>query len=254
MPQATLRLVLKQDNPPIADLNWATEALTGIVVAPVWALMTAFDPRLGSVGRSRTARWLHNQDLQGPIERLRSVWLGESSPLYPLPAIEDRPRFSPTDPYDASLRYCLNSWLVRTIRQRDPQLYSQFFGFARVGRIERSSPLAVELIVGFGIPVVYTGVLGFLAYSLMSAGERLHRHKAETRIRQAEAALKEEDLKQSRLRTAIVRRATEAVEEMELREIPTELIREVAKTGTTAVGDLGSSSLIGNITLGISGP
>lgn len=82
------------------------------------------------------------------------------------------------------------------------------------------------------------------------------RSEAEIGIRETELALKQEELKQSKLRTQVQEHIAEAVTRgqflAEPREIPESVLAETARIATTTISDLGKIPLIGSITLGFS--
>lgn len=156
------------------------------------------------------------------------------------------------DPMDIGVLVGVNSWIRREILVNDRQAYAKIFGFAQIERIQHSSPLVVEVAVALSA----AAVPGVVLYGLMRAVAGLRRQAAEAEIRELEVLEKKEILKQRRIQTAILHELHDALHETRQRDpdfhVPESVLAAAAQISSPAVSDLGSSSLIGNVTFGMS--
>jgi H+/gluconate symporter-like permease len=95
-----------------------------------------------------------------------------------------------------------------------------------------------------------------LLYGCMWAVYYARRAEAEIRIRETEADLKQEELRQSRLRSQVQEYMANAIKSAgfssEPLRIPEAALAEAARIITPTVSDLGKSPLIGSVTIGLS--
>lgn len=240
---ATLQVSVSSTEVLAPDLGLLVGALNGLVAASIWG---ALADRQSDDHRLYRAREILHNTRRTPKGRARfypDFWTADD-----LPFLEDYDEFDPVDPLDSSVRDGLNSWLSRSLYLQDPRLYNDLFSFAKVQRLEHHSPLLVELAVLIAAPVVPA----LLAYGLMRTVAGIRRALAEARIREAEAAIREEELNHRRIQSRILDDVATAVHEMDAKEIPKSVVAAAAKVGTTSIADLGSSPLIGSVTLGVS--
>ncbi len=252
---AHLSIRLRSTEHSIADVAFITEAIDNMVIASVWSAMLEAEPKDEAVARAKAIivesidrpkaagrfypRFFEGRLFRVPLSRRESIDL-------------DLLDFDPYDPLDAGVQIGMSSWLRRTIYSRDFELYRQLFSFGRVRRLEHHSPLLIELAVVLGVGVTIPGVL---VYGLMTAVHRARRSAAEAEIREIEADLKKEELKQQRQKTRMVEDIADGVHELSARrqlEIPKEVLVLTAQLGAPSVADLGSSPLIGELSIGLS--
>jgi hypothetical protein len=144
----------------------------------------------------------------------------------------------------------LNSWLRRIVYRTDPDLYRRVFSFSQVTRAEHHSPFLIEIGVALGVGV---GAPAVLLFGCLAAVHFIRRREAEARIREAEARIKEEEAEQQHLRTQMMAQMAEAVRATDFKgRISDAVMQEVVKINSTPVADLGKSSLIGEVTIGLS--
>jgi H+/gluconate symporter-like permease len=132
-------------------------------------------------------------------------------------------------------------------------LYSRLFSFAQVRRLEHHSPLLLETVAVIGVAVALPAIL---LYGCMWAVYYARRADAEIRIRETEAELKQEELKQSRLRSQVQEDMANAIRiagfSPEPLRISEAALAETARVITPTVSELGKSPLIGSVTIGLS--
>lgn len=92
----------------------------------------------------------------------------------------DRGR-DPDDPLDLGLQVGLNAWLRQTVRDADPALYSELFGFADVRRINHDSPLALTLVI------VTVSAAGVAVAKLLQHVYKVRQERAKARMAEADA-------------------------------------------------------------------
>lgn len=240
---ATLQVVLRSTEVAAADLRFLVDALDDLVAASIWGALAD--------RQSDDSRLHHAREILSHIRRTPKA----GARFYPdfrntndLPFLEDDDHFDPLDPLDSSVRGALNSWLSRSLYSADPQLYANLFSFAKIQRLEHHSPILVELAVLIAAPFVPA----LLVYGLMRTVTGIRRALAEARIREAETSIREEELTHRRIQSRILEDVAAAVREMDAKEIPKSVVAAAAKVGTTSIAELGSSPLIGSVTLGVS--
>src|SRR5262249_18495283 len=141
----------------------------------------------------------------------------DQPPATRLSLLELQGPFDPREPGDAAVRDGTNAFVERSLRRSSPTLYQNLLGFAELRRAEHHSPLFLELGVAMVGPLAICGVF---AYAMMRATVGLRRERAEVRIREAEAAHREEELEQKKLQTQLLRQIVAAVEEQGAKAIP----------------------------------
>jgi hypothetical protein len=164
-----------------------------------------------------------------------------------------RPRsYNPFDPLDAGAQAGLNVFLRRVLLSTNRERYEQLFSFAKVRRLETHSPLVLEILAILGLGVTLPTIL---FYGCMRAVYHAERYEAETGIRQTERGLKEEELKQSKIRTEVQQHLAQTIKETQFssgpQPVPDAVLAETARIAATSVADLGSNPLIGSVTLGL---
>jgi len=262
---ATLTVVLPFQSDSAPSLHLVIGALNGLVSAGVWAGLRSHggkDPVFEKarsilekeLRRDKAAKRFYpefgdsrSKDVRSKKVRSKDVRSKDERKWFTPP--EALKEFDPGDPFDAAVRDALNSYLRRTLCQADPALAVELFGFARVTRVEHNSPLLVELalFIAMGIAIPMLVVLGG-----MRAAFSLRKQDVELEIRSIQRDTLQEELRQKKLQTRIIAAAAEVAEELDIHEFPHEAIAEGAQISTTAVHDLGTSPLIGSLTLGLS--
>jgi hypothetical protein len=162
------------------------------------------------------------------------------------------PKFDSFDPLDIGVIAGVNTWAKRVIFQKDKNLYNQLFNFAAVSKLEHHSPLVIELAIAISIPSLPI----ILTYGLMRAAASYRRLSAEADIREKEADIKDEELKQKRIQTAILEEMKSSIEQQGIKKekirIPEKALENVATFGVSSVAELAHSPLIDKMTFGIS--
>jgi hypothetical protein len=198
---------------------------------------------LGSVGSSRPAARLESKP------REAAPYLDRP----PSTKIDLEYEFDPFSPFGAGFQAGMNTTLRHLIRDNDPELYTRLFSFARVRRLEHHSPLLFETMAVIGVAAALPAIL---LYGCFWAVYYARRTEAEIRIRETEAELKQEELKQSRLRSQVQEHMANAIKRAgfssEPLRIPEAALAEAARVITPTVSDLGKSPLIGSLTIGLS--
>jgi hypothetical protein len=258
---AHLTVKLRSKEHSMADVGLVVEAMENMVIASVWGAMLDVEPQdetvvkaksilMESIGRNKAGARFFPGFYDGRLFRSQAS-VSESNDQREFDTHE-LDGFDPYDPLDAGVQIGMDSWFRRTIYSRDLDLYRQLFSFGRVQRLEHHSPLLIELAVVFGLGVI---VPVALVYGLMTAIHRARRSAAEADIRETEADLKKEELKQQRQKTKIIADIADGVHELSVRhqlEIPKEVLVQTAQLGAPSVADLGSSPLIGEVSIGLS--
>lgn len=242
---ASLIVQLESKAHSSADVRFVVDALDGIVCAGIWAAL--FQPNAlpdeFRISRSLVEEEIRRGKSQG---RFFPAW----EPFHEPEWIDASGfAFDPLDPMDAGVRDGMNSFLRRTIWHRDRELYARVFGIAEIKRIEHSSPLLVELAV---LIAGATFLPGILIWGIMRAVASGRKSLAEAKIRESESGIREEELKQKKLQTEILEEVVATVKERGHDSISQAVVEKAAQISTTAVNDLGSSPLIGSITVGLS--
>jgi hypothetical protein len=159
----------------------------------------------------------------------------------------------PFDPLDVGVQTGLNTMLRRILLDNDRERYEQLFAFAEVRRLEHHSPLLLETAAIIGGAIALPPVL---LYGCMKAVYFGRRSEAETGMREVELETKKEELRQSQIRTQIQQHLAAAILETKFTtgpiNVPDTVMAETARIAATTVADLGSSPLIGSVTLGLS--
>jgi hypothetical protein len=160
--------------------------------------------------------------------------------------------FNPGIPMDVGMQVGINSWVRREIYLNDPKLYNALFSFTTVRKLEHYSPLIIEvsvLILGglLIVPVLMGGCIIAL--------NKIAKKSAETDIRQSEAQLKKEEVKQQIIRTQIMETLRDTINEKSANgqlRIPDSVLAETARIAQSTVSDLKDNPLIGQLTIGFS--
>lgn len=261
--RATLRVLLASQSHSSADLAFLTETLENLVSSAIWAVL--LEPDLEEPALYAVRRLLSSDLERGKAGRrffpdFRSIL--ENPRVFPFnQALEtDSPddRFDYSDQefridnaVDKGVLSGVNSWLRRTIYSQDRDLYCKAINIARIDRLEHHSPLVLETSV-----LIAAGVAApaLIAYGLFRAVAGWRRQLAEASIREAEAKEKEEVVKQRRIQTEILQELRDAVREQNRRgelKIPDSVLANAAQIASPSVADLGSSSLINEIQVGL---
>jgi len=240
----------------VADLTEIIDALDGLLAAAVWGALA--DPHSDDENilqlralikdlpssPKRSARFY--PQFGGLVPQRRGLEIEYPSGFWP---IED---FDPFDPLDASVQYGLNKWLKITIKHADPKLYRNIFSVASIEKLEHRSPLVME--VGLAMGLVVTSTIA-LMFACMRAASMFRRWEAEADIREAEVAIKREEAHQAQLRTRMLEHLAESVQDLSFskkgKEIPAEVLVEVARVATYPISELANSPLIDKIGLSV---
>jgi hypothetical protein len=231
-----------------ADISFVANAVDGLVCAGIWGAMASPPPGKEAL---RLAREILTEEVKRPKSAARffPYWTGPL--LFPEEARErlrSGELFSPSDPMDSALRDGLNSFLRRTLFERNREVYDELFGSARITRLEHRSPLVLEIGMALGIGFLPVA----LTWGIMWAAASMKRGWEEARIRELERKIREQELEQRILETQIKKRIRDAVSELRVEDIPDAAIAAAAAVSSTAIADLGTSPLVGNITIGLS--
>lgn len=242
-PSATLGVILSGSEHLSGDLSLIAESLEGLVSAAIWSFL--LDPITDDL---MYARELVGGAMRFPKASAR--FYPEFSDFEAIYSLTNRENFDPLDPFDGSLLVGMNSWLRRTLQERDPALYQRLFEFARISRAEHRSPLLLELSVALGIALAGPPLL---VYGTVKAIESMRRSAAETKIREHEANIREQELAQQREKTRVLRHIADAIEATPLTQhINPSVVQAMIGMSSPAVADLGTSPLIGEVKVGLS--
>jgi hypothetical protein len=242
-PTATLGVTLSGAEHRSGDLSLIAESLDGLVSAAVWSFL--LEPTTEDL---EYARHLITEAMQSPKGSIR--FFPRFGDVGSIGSLVNGEYFDPFDPFDASIIVGMNSWLRRTLQEQDPALYHRLFGFAKISKAEHRSPLFLELAVALGIALVGPPLL---VYGMVKAIQGLRRSAAETQIRETELEIVKEQLAQQRQRTRVVRHLADAIAETPLTQhVSPSVLQAMIGMSSPAVADLGTSSLIGEVKVGLS--
>ena len=251
---ASLRFQLSSEVHNISEIWMLVEAVDNIAMGGVWAELAnsrtrneAYIEARQILNKKRNSRKAGNRFFPD-FNRQYYEKTPDDKELFIIPYLNT---LDPFDPLDSSIITGLNSWIRKEIYGHSPKLFSKIFDFANVRKLEHQSPLVLEIAVGIAIAATSPMLI---TYGIMKAISSLRRSEAEADIRKTEAKLREEELKQRRIETAIKEEIYESVREKREKQeldLPDEAISAAISTTSPAVADLGSSSLINNVTFGV---
>lgn len=234
---AKMGVTLAAESDPLSDIAFVVEAMDGIVVGSIRAAIavpTDFE------GESL----VHAREVLSRVPGSESQWIGRAL---------DSERIDLWSPAQVATEVAVNAWVRRTIFRNDESRYRELFGFATVSDVRRESPLVVELAITASFVVGLLPIV--IAIGVMKAVSVHRRWEAETDIRQTEADLKREQLRQARIQTKMMQHIADAIEEQADQhrlQIPEKVLSTAAKVSSPAVADLSNGSIVENVTFGIS--
>lgn len=241
--QAKLEVVLNSEQHTISEVRLVVDALDGLWMAGMWGAIITPNYETNDLVRARDYLRRAQQDRKAPARFYPEFFRGMGAG----PEL-DEPDFEPSNPMDAAVRDGMNSYLRRILIHQDPDLYQRMFSFATVAKVEYRSPLLIEMAIVVGamtLPVVLT-------FALARAAVAMRKANAEVSIRETEAKIRQEELKQKEIQTRVLEHVEEAVRELDAIDIPKEAMTAAAQVSTTAISDLSSKPLIGSLTFGVS--
>jgi len=256
--EATLTVTLKSSQHTVADVAFLVNSIDNLTMASLWGSLKDVSPQDATLNWARhtlqetmiTSRKRERRFFPGLLEYIsgRSQFEGNRRRFGEDFELE----FDPFDPLDVGVQSGLNAMLRRLLRENDSEQYGRLFSFAVIRRLDHHSPLVLELAAVLAGAVAMPALL---LYGCMAAVYYGRRREAEVSIREAERGLKEEELKQSKIRTHIQEQMAASIADRfsnQPREIPDVVLAETARIASTTVADLGSSPLIGSISIGLS--
>jgi len=254
-----LEIKMTSDSVSIMDTNWIVGLVDNLAMAGVWGALSSQDIADVELLEARNAiydTFNHRKSMRRFHPEFYSMfgdWMdkNDSNQIGRRFRIDIK-AFDPFDPLDIGIQLGMNVWLKTALQQYSPSLAESVFSFAQAERVEKKSPLVVTLAVGTAMGI---GLPALLVYGCMIAAVRVRRQEAEARIREIEVDLKHEELRQQRLRTTILESLSDGIHELASEKkltIPDEVLTETARVASVSVANLGSTPLIGSVTLGLS--
>jgi hypothetical protein len=149
-----------------------------------------------------------------------------------------------------ALTSLIQTALMRAEVMRNPGTFRQLFEICSIKKIDYGSPLTIEAV---GVITGLTILPALMFYSCMRAIEGYHRFVAESEVRQTEVSIKKQELAQQEIRTQVLRSIRDLIEvgnQEHPLQISNELLAEVLRVNATPVAQLGSSPLIGSVSVG----
>lgn len=264
--RASLSITLSSRTHSVGDLAFVSETVNDLVASAAWAVILDRD---SEIEEARAARIILQEELDRgkagarffpsfdrvldypesfPFNQSSVLEQGEIDPESRLNSVKN---FELYEPLDRATLSGINSWLRRTLAERNREAYNKVIGFAEVTRLEHHSPLLMEVAIILGaaaaLPVL-------IAYGLLRAAAKAKRLNAEAEIREAEAKDRWEVVKQRKIQTEILEELRDAVKEQRKDggiKVPDTVLAAAAQIGTPSIADLGSSPLIERLTIGL---
>ncbi len=247
---ASLAITLASPHHTVEDVAFLVQSIDNLVMASVWGALAQESLEDETLAWAKSVASANLQ--QSPKSSIRFFpYLGSIR----RDTIQWHPEdYDPFDPLDIGVQAGLNTWLRRVLLRADPKRYEQLFSFAEIHRVEHHSPLLLETVVLLSAGLIALPVALF--YGTMKAVYYIQRDEANLAIRQTEVKLKEEELAQSRIRTEVQRHVADGIKQTKFgkdgQAVPDTVLAETSRIATTSVADLGSSPLVGSVTLGLS--
>lgn len=245
--RTTLRITLSSPEHTINDVSFVVGAVNNLVMASIWGYLKYDDHKDEMLNWARST--LQNSLGASPKSTER-YFPNLSQNLFTNGFSRE---FDALDPLDVGVQVGLNALLCRVLERNSRARYERLFSFARIVRLEQKSPLLLETTAVIGGALALPSIL---YAATMVAVNRFRRSEAEAGIRETELELKQEELKQSRIRTRVQEHIAAAIVESQFsnvpREIPEAVIAETARIATTSIADLGKSPIVGSINVGFS--
>jgi hypothetical protein len=146
------------------------------------------------------------------------------------------------DPLDLGVLAGMSTWIRAAIRQRDVETHQQISASVRVEKLEKHSPVVIEIatILG-GVGVVTFGIIAACQRVMNGARNGELKHKLES----IALADRQEALKQQRIRTEVLSDLRDSYKALGIgRPVPAEALAEVAKIAHVPIVEAKESSLI----------
>ena len=250
---ATLSAQLNSKAHTMGEINHLTEVIGNLPMIAFWSAMAIPHQNNNTISQAqeilRKSAEHHRSDNRfypGFINEF--IHIGEIDWL-PFSNFFD---YSPVSSLDSGVIVGINAWARQEIYRNNPELYNKLFHFAEVSKLEHRSPLVLELAVAIAIPSLPI----LITYGLMRAVASHRKMEAEIRIREREADIKEEELRQKKIQTAIVEEIYTGIKSQQSIDghidIPEKVIENAASFSVSSVGELGSSPLVDKLTFSIS--
>ena len=241
--RAILRIETRPGGESVVELASLTESLDSLVLAAIWGGLASHNVGDADIERVREL-----------LQRLRSRPKATSR-LFPSFARQDNftpEEYDPFDPLDVAVQQGLNYWLKAVVRKADERLYQRIFSVASVERLEQHSPMVMEVAL---LIAAVPSITVLLIYSCLRAAAFSRKAEAEADIRETEADIKREELRQAKLKTKMLEHLSEGVADLRFPQlsakIPPEVLQETARVAVSSVADLSGSPLIDKIEFSI---
>ena len=243
---ATVRIRLRSDG-AIADVNRVLDAFAAIISAAVLTDMFIGD---GKQDDYRTA-WhiLHSRASKHGHDDvffpgfISSFANAETPRPVGLPGEFGEDGWSPEH---AQVQLAILSWVQRVIRESDRMLYERLFGFAKLERAQRQSPLELTAVITFA-----ASLPAALVYACVKAVEVTSRGSEEAGIRKQDHRMRHGDADVSEFRAEVARQILQELRDGKLKTSDA-VVQELLRQASPAISDLGNHSLIEKITIGLS--
>jgi hypothetical protein len=248
---ATLSTQLSSKFHNMGEVNHLTEIIGQLPMIGFWSAMAIPKQNDNKISEAQ-AILRRSAEKHGNDDRFYPGFINEFSHIgegewMPFSAFHN---YKPFSSLDTGVIVGINTWARQEIYRTNPELYAELFQFAEVSKLEHHSPLVLELAVAISIPTLPI----LLTYGLMRAVSSHRKMEAEIRIREREADIKDEELRQKKIQTAIVEEIYTSIKSQRGSnlDIPEKVIENAASFAVSSVSELGSSPLVDKITFGVS--
>jgi hypothetical protein len=240
-PRSTLTIELLDTPHTLSEVASIFTDLNRILAGAVLAAATWPDP---ADQRIESVRALLRPNPVDPVPLFyRELWtaLGAAS-------VENLLRLRPTVSLEAELDG-VAAFVQRSLALGRQNIAPELVDFVLVDRIERRSPLLLELSVLLaGIPTIVAGI----AFACIKVMDTRQRDEAEREIRRLEAEGLRQDVKFKATQNRIAQEVQRVLEHEGLERVPAPVLVAAMTMAATPVAELSSKPIIGSITLGLS--
>ena len=237
----TLTLTLDARADRFTDLFTVLESLDSIITGAVRAAMEG--------GRHKEFGYRREALIASAWTTFLQVSKGSNTDAYS--AFLESLSHDSSDSYYVAQQRTINSLVRLALMRSSPSLYEQVFDFARVTHLSRQSPIMLELSVTVGAVLVPP----LIVLGIFRAVEAVRRLSAEADLRETEVELRREELRQRSLQTAILEQVRDTIRQNSAAgklNVSDGVLTAAVGITSPAVAQLASSSLIQQLTVGVS--